>query len=252
MDILKRLGSTVLSELCFLNGIFARMDLRYALVGATALLLHGVDLPRITQDLDVVVAMEGDFADLLTKLTTFGFQRTRIPHRLLSPQDIQLDVLPVTEKSARTGVIEWPDGNKMSAVGLNEALAHAEDIQLSTCTVCVAPLPILAGLKLIASASDQRRGKGDVNDFLECLAQFELQGERRFSVCDLTDTELIFDQAGAFLLGYELKKAAQPPTLQAINDVLQNMDNESGLNRHWRSEEEAEDLLRIFRVGFGS
>ena len=122
----------------------------------------------------------------------------------------------------------------MSAVGLNEALAHAEDIQLSDCKICGAPLPILAGLKLIASVSDQRRGKGDLNDFLECLAQFELQGERRFSVYALTDTELNFDQVGAFLLGYELKEAAQPPTLQAINDVLQNMDKELRFNHHWR------------------
>ena len=76
MDILKRLGPAALSELCFLNGIFVQMDLCYALVGATALFLHGIDLPRITQDLDVVVAMEGDFADLVAKLTTFGFQRT--------------------------------------------------------------------------------------------------------------------------------------------------------------------------------
>lgn len=249
MDLVERLGPKALPSLCLLNETFVQMRIHYSLIGATALLVHHIDLPRITQDLDVVVAIRGSFTDTLDELVARGFRRTKTAHRVVSPQGTQVDILPVSRKSAKTGVIEWPDGTTMTAVGLKEALDLAVHVLLPDCEIRVAPLPILAGLKLIASTSEQRRGKDDLNDLLECLEKYELQGERRFSVYDLTAQELTFDQAGAFLLGHELKTAAQPVTLRAVHNALSATLESPLLSRRLRTQDRVEELLLSFQVG---
>lgn len=249
MDLVERLGPKALPSLCLLNEIFIQMGICYSLIGATALLLHRIDLPRTTQDLDVVVAIHGSFTDTLDELVARGFRRTKTAHRVVSPQGTQVDILPVSHKSAKTGVIAWPDGTTMTAVGLKEALDLAVHVLLPDCEIRAAPLPILAGLKLIASTSEQRRGKDDLNDLLECLEQYELQGERRFSVYDLTDKELTFDQAGAYLLGHELKTAVQPVTLRAVRAALSATLESPLPSRRLRTQDRAEELLLSFQVG---
>jgi len=68
MDLVERLGPKVLSELCFLNESFTEAGFCYALIGATALLVQGIDLPRTTQDSDVVAAMRKNFKAALDEL----------------------------------------------------------------------------------------------------------------------------------------------------------------------------------------
>lgn len=251
MDLVERLGPKVLSELCFLNESFTKTGFRYALIGAIALLVHGIDLPRATQDLDVVAAIRRSFKEALDELVPRGFRRTKTAHRLLSPKGTQIDILPVTAESRKTGVISWPDGTTMTAVGLAEALDRALDVCLLDCTIRVAPLPVLAALKLLASTSPDRHGKNDLNDFLECLEQYELQGERRFSVYDLTEETLSFDQAGAFLLGHELKSVAHPRTMQSVREVLAAMSTPSLESIRTETEDRMQKLVRGFRLGLG-
>lgn len=251
MDLVERLGPKVLSELCFLNESFTELGLHYSLIGATALLVQGIDLPRTTQDLDVVAAMPKNFKVTLDELVSRGFQKTKTAHRLLSPKGKQIDILPVTEESRKTGVISWPDGTTMTAVGLAEALDLALEVRLPECTIRVAPLPVLAALKLLASTSPDRYGKDDLNDLLECLEQYELHGERRFSVYDLTEEELSFDQAGAFLLGHELKSAALPRTIQSVRKALAAMSTPSLESMRTETEERMQKLVRGFRLALG-
>jgi len=170
---------------------------------------------------------------------------------LLSPKGKQIDILPVTEESRSTGVISWPDGTTMTAVGLAEALDLALEVRLPDCTIRVAPLPVLAALKLLASTSPGRYGKDDLNDFLECLEQYELQGERRFSVYDLTEEELSFDQAGAFLLGHELKSVALPRTIQSVREALVAMPTSAFETMRTETQDRIQELVRVFRLGLG-
>lgn len=251
MDLVERLGSKVLSDLCFLNASFTEFGLHYSLIGATALLVHLIDLSRTTQDLDVAVAIRKDFKSAIDELVSRGFRTTKTPHRLLSPKGTQVDILPVTSESRKTGVISWPDGTTMTAVGLAEALDRALDIRLPECAIRVAPLPVLAALKLLASTSLERYGKDDLNDFLECLEQYELQGERRFSVYDLTKEELSFDQAGAFLLEHELKSVAHPSTMQSVHEALAAMSTSSLESMRTETQERMQELVRGFRLGLG-
>ena len=251
MDLVERLGPKVLSDLCFLNASFTEFGLYYSLIGATALLIHRIDLARTTQDLDVAVAVREDLKSAIDELASRGFRKMKNPHRLLSPNGTQVDILPVTEESRKTDVISWPDGTTMSAVGLAEALDRALDVRLSECAIRVAPLPILAALKLLASTSPDRYGKGDLNDFLECLEQYELQGERRFSVYDLTEEELSFDQAGAFLVGHELKSVVHPSTMQSVYEALAAMSTASSESMRPETQDQLQELVRGFRLGLG-
>jgi len=160
MDLVERLGPKALPSLCLLNEIFIQMGICYSLIGATALLLHRIDLPRTTQDLDVVVAIRGSFTDTLDELVARGFRRTKTAHRVVSPQGTQVDILPVSHKSAKTGVIAWPDGTTMPAVALKEALDLAGHVLLPDCDILLSPLNILYCLKLIASRTRATQGKG--------------------------------------------------------------------------------------------
>jgi len=251
MDLIERLGPKVLSDLCFLGTSFTEFGLRYSLIGATALLVHLIDLSRTTQDLDVAVAIREDFKSAVDELVSRGFQKTKTPHRLLSLKGTQVDILPVTEESRKTGVISWPDGTTMTAVGLAEALDRALDVRLPECSIRVAPLPVLAALKLLASTSPDRYGKNDLNDFLECLEQYELQGERRFSVYDLTEETLSFDQAGAFLLGHELKSVAHPRTMQFVREALAAVSTPSLESMRPETQDRMQKLVRGLRLGLG-
>jgi len=249
VDLVERLGSKVLSDLCFLGASFTELGLHYSLIGATALLVYLIDLSRTTQDLDVAVAIREDFESAIDELVSRGFRRTKIPHRLLSPKGTQVDILPVTEESRKTGVISWPDETTMTAVGLAEALDRALDVRLPECSIRVAPLPILAALKLFASTSPGRYGKDDLNDFLECLEQYELLGERRFSVYDLTEEELSFDQAGAFLLGHKLKSVAHPRTMHSVREALAAMSTSSLESMRTETQHRLRGLVHSFLLG---
>ena len=57
MDAVALLGQRFVDNLCHLADILDRAGLPFAVIGATAFLLHHIDLRRTTRDLDLAVAM---------------------------------------------------------------------------------------------------------------------------------------------------------------------------------------------------
>ena len=156
MDPLVLLGDRTAREFCFVASALKRIRVPYALIGANALLLHGIQLPRTTRNLDFIVAVEDTFQHVTQVLLEQGFRHGKIPHRFYTPEGTQVDILPITKRAIETGFIEFPDGERLSALGFSEALTHAKEKPVGDCVVSVAPLPILVALKILAlSATDQ-------------------------------------------------------------------------------------------------
>ena len=246
MDPLVLLGDGTTKELCFVASVLQRIGVPYALIGANALLLHGVQLPRTTRDLDFIVAVEDSFQHVRQALLKQGFRHGKIPHRFYTPQGTQVDVLPITKRAIGTGFIEFPDGERLTALGFSEALTHAKEKPVSDCMVSVAPLPILVALKILAAT---KRYGPDLQDAIACMKQYEEQGARRFD--DVVYTAgLTFETAGAYLLGRDLASMATPKTLGAVQDalVILTVHNAQQVNKTI-DRNEVNPLFRAFAAG---
>jgi len=133
MDPLILLGDGTAKEFCFVAFVLQRIGVAYALIGANALLLHGIQLPRTTRDLDFIVAVEDSFQYVRQALLKQGFGHGKIPHRFYTPQGTQVDVLPITKRAIETGFIEFPDGERLASLGFSKALTHAKEKPVGDC-----------------------------------------------------------------------------------------------------------------------
>jgi len=176
MDSLIFLTGRTAKELCFVAFALKGIGVPYALIGANALLLHGIQLPRTTRDLDYIVPVEDSFQHVTQALLKQGLRHGKIPHSFYTPQGTQVDVLPVTRRAIETGFIEFPDGERLTALGFSEALTHAEEKPVGDCTVSVAPLPILVALKILTAT---KHYGSDLQDAIACMRQYEEQDTRR-------------------------------------------------------------------------
>ena len=209
MDSLILLAGRTAKELCFVASVLQRIGVAYALIGANALLLHGIQLPRTTRGLDFIVAVEDSFQHIRQMLLKQEFRHGKIPHRFYTPQGTQVDVLPVTRRATETGFIEFPNGERLAALGFSEALTHVEEKPVGDCVVSVALLPILVALKILTAT---RRHGPDLQDAIACMKQYEEQGARRFDDVIYT-AGLTFETAGAYLLGRDLVSMVLATTL---------------------------------------
>jgi predicted nucleotidyltransferase len=247
MDSLILLTGRTAKELCFVASVLQRIGVAYALIGANALLLHGIQLPRTTRDLDFIVAVEDSFQRVRQALLKQGFRHGKIPHRFYTPQGTQVDVLPITKRAIGTGFIEFPDGERLTTLGFSEALKHAEEKPVGDCVVSVAPLPILVALKILAAT---RRHGPDLQDVVACMKQYEEQGARRFDDVIYT-AGLTFETAGAYLLGRDLASMMLAKTLTAIEQALMAFTRDVQLSGGMTDREELDSLLRAFASGVG-
>ena len=247
MDPVTLLGDGTIKELCFVASALKRIGVPYALIGANAILLHGVQIPRTTRDLDFIVAIEDTFQHATQALLKRGFRHGKIAHRFYTPQGTQIDVLPVTKRALETAIIEFPTGERLSALGFPEVLTHAEEKPVGDCVVSVAPLPLLVALKILAAT---RRHGPDLQDATACMKQYEEQGTRRFDDVIYT-ADLTFETAGAFILGRDLASMMLAKTLTAIEEALMAFTREVQTSSGSTDHEELDSLLRAFASGVG-
>ncbi len=214
MDPLNRLEPRIAAELCHVVSAFIQADLPYAIVGANALILQGINLGRSTRDLDIAVALTGGLSRVREILTGAGMHTSRIAHRFYTPSGIEVDVLPIDLSAEHQKQIQFPGGERLSAVGLADAVCHSVKIDTDHCIVNVAALPILVVLKL--HAATRRPGELDIRDALAAMDQYENKGARRFDVDYVAHPELAYEIAGAFLLGCDLLDVAEEDVLSQV------------------------------------
>lgn len=143
---------------------------RWVLIGAAArdlaLILGGVTLPRrATNDVDIAIAAQ-DAVDFDAMLATIGEPTRAWQRRRLLGQ--QVDVVPFGDLE-RDGEVVIHESS-LSVLGCAEAAANADLVTLPSGRLLpVAPLELIAVLKLIAFAGRQPAQTKDADDLLTVL-----------------------------------------------------------------------------------
>lgn len=240
----------------------------FIIVGASArdLVMHhayGAPIQRATRDIDLAIQVpdwEG-FEGIRTNLIAEGYSDTQAPHRLLDAQGIPLDIIPFGPLANENATIAWPpDGDtKMGVMGFQEALEHADLIILERDPVLELPVasPIgLVLLKLIAWAEREARYRvKDAADLTYLLKNYEnIPGIMDQLYDNYThvlegydwDTRL----TGAYLLGQEVSKIANEPSMRRLNECLSGegisrLESDAGLD----PDGPEKGLIEAFRAG---
>jgi predicted nucleotidyltransferase len=166
--------------------VAAEHGIPFIVVGASArdIILHhgyGSNIERATQDVDfgIEVPNWSAFRELKQSLANRGFRDTATAHRMMSPYDIPIDIVPFGDIEDEQSSIAWPPNGdwEMSVLGFQEACAHAELVRIQNEPPIDIPVATPAGmaiLKLIAwlDRDIELRGK-DATDLAYLLENYE-------------------------------------------------------------------------------
>jgi len=231
------------------DALFTRAGMRYALIGATAVLLHGIRLPRTTRDLDFAVSVGRDIEEVRTLLEADGLRSSAVRHRFITEEGVEIDILPVAAGDDAQR-LSFPGGEWISAVGLPEAIETAEVVPVSKGTIRVAQLSLLAAIKL--HTATLRIGGADLGDALAVLGQYEDAGDRRFDVDYIARTELTWETAGAWLAGQDAQAVLWPESLSAVLTAVERLRGDARLSDRSADGPDHRALIDAFRAGLAA
>ncbi|MES9903528.1 MAG: nucleotidyl transferase AbiEii/AbiGii toxin family protein [Sedimenticola sp.] len=251
----------------------AELKMPYVVVGATArdLVLHyghGAKIERATHDVDFAIEVPSwaAFDALKDKLCGRGFKTTKAQHRLISPAEDIVDIVPFGHIEDEQASIAWPPKGEvsMNVLGFQEACDTAEWVRINNepeLDIPVATPACMVLLKLIAwtdRAKDLR--KKDAMDIAYLLSTYEVIQEVMEALYEADNTDVMdkYDwdvtQAAAHLLGQRAKSIAQTSTLQEI-ERLANGEIDRLMEEMCESVdaeyERNQQLMTAFISGFG-
>lgn len=247
MDALDRLGHSFIANMCQLSGILSAAGFPFAVIGASALLLHDVDLPRTTRDVDVAVAIEGGLAAITPLLLNAGLSSTRVEHSFRMSDGSEIDVLAIDPTWTPSHEIQLAHGDRIQAVGLPEAVHHAVRLTVETCRLSVAPLCLLTAIKLHAATAAHR--PHDLEDACMAMQGYERSGERRFDVDYANHESLTLETAGAFLAGQDTARMASDETMHLVELAIRTLMGHAHLTDRFSEGLARRALLEAYRTG---
>ncbi|MBU0595224.1 hypothetical protein KJ567_00880 [Candidatus Bipolaricaulota bacterium] len=221
MDAVDNLGRPFVVNLLRLAEIIESAGVPFAVIGASAFLLHDVDLSRTTRDLDLAVAIEGGLDAVRGLLLDAGLSSTRIDHRFRTHDGSEIDVLALDPTWSPEHEIRLADGETLHAIGLPEGLRHAVSIVVGNRAVPVMSLPMLIAMKLVGASSGNR--PHDLEDACAAMAAYEQSGDRRFDLDYERFDDLSFETAGALLAGLDAARMIGAATREAFDGAAERL-----------------------------
>jgi predicted nucleotidyltransferase len=226
-----------------LDPIAREADCPYFVAGATArdLILvnvHGLRPGRATRDIDFGIAVESwdQFARLKEGLVAtgdFAADRRALQRLLWSDHaagfSIPIDLIPFRGVASANSTVEWPPSRDivMNVAGFEEALASSIPLELDEdFTVCVASVPGLTLLKLVAWSDRGRETNKDAADLYRLLTAYADAGntdrlyDHEMELLEAVGFEM--ELAGAELLGRDVAGVCTRPVLVQIRSLLQS------------------------------
>lgn len=247
MDAVELLGQRSVGNMCRLAKILEKSGLPFAVIGASAFMLHGIDLGRTTRDLDFAVAIEGGLDAIRTVLAGAGLTSTSIEHHFRMPDGSEIDVLAIDPAWTPAHEIQLADGDRIQAVGLPDAVRRSVEMAFDACRVSVAPVCLLIAIKLHAAISDDR--PHDVGDACMALQTYESGGGRRFDVNYERFAELTFETAGAFLAGQDTAELVADDTKAYVLEAIQILLHAPQQTNRYVDGEARSALLHAYQRG---
>jgi predicted nucleotidyltransferase len=161
------------------------LAIEIVVIGATALRVWIPDAQRLTEDVDVAVALDLDaFGPLTARLVNLGWHPdSRWEPRWHSQGHARVDLLPVGLRARAEKTIRWPRAETvMRVVGYDGVFRQAVLCTLAAgLHMRVAPVHVLALLKIVAYLNAPALRQKDLGDLLLLFDKYEDNGDRRFS-----------------------------------------------------------------------
>lgn len=217
----------------------ADLDMPHVVVGATArdIVLHyghGANVERATTDVDFAIEVPSwaAFYALRKLLCEQGFKATKREHRLISPCNTMVDIVPFGLIEDERADIAWPpEGDViMSVLGFQEAFDNAEWVRMRDEPELDVPIATPVGmvlLKIIAwTDRDKNLRTKDATDIAYLLHSYEKIPEVTDALYDENNVQLMeaydwdITQASACLLGMRASNIAKENTLQRIRALI--------------------------------
>lgn len=220
----------------------------FLLIGAGARLMlldwrrHVVDR-RYTEDWDFGVQLTDweSFERLRGALIASGrFEDTDVLHRVRHRSNVNVDFVPFGGLENPEGSIVWVNQDRiMNVYGFREALDNTLEIQLDDeLSIPIVSMPGFVILKVF-SCNDRVGNKRlkDVQDIYVVLKTYHENEneERTFSLLGnkLAEGEILWDMAGAYLLGKDVADIILIETYTAIMPIIRSLydDDDTPVNR---------------------
>ena len=137
LNLTGKIDDNTISTFEAVGAITEALKIPYLIVGATArdIVLHygyGAPIRRATTDIDYAINVEswGDFEALKEQLINIDFTCGTAAHRLISPTNIPIDIVPFGAIELDNVCIAWPPNGDlvMSVMGFQEALDNAQPV----------------------------------------------------------------------------------------------------------------------------
>lgn len=277
LNIAGKINSQTVAIFETVSRVIADLDMPYVVVGATArdLVLHyghGARIQRATHDVDFAIEVPSwaAFNVLKDRLCKQGFKTTKAPHRLISPMNIVVDIVPFGHIEDEQASIVWPPEGEfiMNVLGFQDACDSAEWVRIQDEPELDVPVATPAGmalLKIIAwtdRARDLRRK--DAMDIAYLLSTYEAIQDVIDILYDGDNTQIMetygwdLTQAAAYMLGQHAKSIAQVNTRREIARFANGEMGELNLERlaeemceHFDIQyDRNQQLLSAFMAGF--
>ena len=252
LDLTNKLDAITLETLCAINQAATTCKLPYIVVGATArdMVLHlgyGAPIQRATKDIDFAVRVDSwaSFDALKAELLSTDFTSTQTQHRLISPADIPVDIVPFGGVEQGNSDIVWPSNgdNVMNVMGFQEAIDNAQQVLITKDPKIVCPVVAPEGLILLKLISWADRAVDlrtkDANDIRYILTTFYSIRNVKEDIYDnenVAETERYGWQpeiAACSVLGKACRKIASDNTRNHILK-LNDSSNDKNINRYCR------------------
>jgi len=235
LNIAGKIDSKTVAIFETVDRIVTDLDIPYVIVGATArdLVLHyghGARIERATQDVDFAMEVPSwsAFSTLKNTLCGQGFKATDMPHRLISPVGIEVDIIPFGNIEDDHALIAWPPKGDfvMSVLSFQEAFDSAELVRIQNKPELDVPVATPAGMALLKiNAWMNREGntrKKDATDIAYLLTTYNkirdveeaIYSGNNMQIMETYDYDII--QATSYLLGQHAKSIAKENTCKEI------------------------------------
>lgn len=199
-------------------------DARISLIGAAALAFHIAMTWRHTSDIDLVLTIRLDDLEAAEKKLS-GWRRLR-PPKWLAPNGVRVDIVPAPPDALAKRELVWSDGSRMSLAGVAVALANTSRFVSRELDITVAPVPILALLKMAAYLDRPERGK-DLGDLAHILYEYPPNDDDRFYEDAIFDAGLTEEQARGTILGRELAALIDDDDRAVVTAFVTKMRDDS-------------------------
>ncbi|MDB9467367.1 hypothetical protein [Dolichospermum circinale] len=183
---------------------------------------------RATKDWDVAVKLDNwERYNLLISIMTTGqnplFKTTRVIHKFIHIETgLEVDVIPFGDISKPKQEINWPDGNQMNILGLEEAFANTEIIIIDNLEIRVADIDAFIALKLLAW--NNRRENKDLKDIITVLLKSPNEEDEQRVYDEFIDAiiegRFEVDEAAIIFIGRNIQSKFKSETISKVKEIV--------------------------------